>query len=77
MKSNILLQKVDELLAEVDVARTLAREAVARAEKTLAEANETLQILLGRYLMLVLVYYSNWNQIKLNNTCNRDCLMSK
>lgn len=40
-------QKVDELLAEVDVARTLAREAVARAEKTLAEANETLQILLG------------------------------
>lgn len=48
MKSNISLQKVDELLAEVDVARTLAREAVARAEKTLAEANETLQILLGR-----------------------------
>lgn len=77
MKSNILLQKVDELLAEVDVARTLAREAVARAEKTLAEANETLQILLGRYLMLVLVYCSNWNQIKLNNTCNRDCLMSR
>lgn len=55
MKSNISLQKVDELLAEVDVARTLAREAVARAEKTLAEANETLQILLGRDLMLVLV----------------------
>lgn len=46
---------MDELLAEVDVARTLAREAVARAEKTLAEANETLQILLGRYLKLVLV----------------------
>lgn len=62
MWSNILLQKVDELLAEVDVARTLAREAVARAEKTLAEANETLQILLGRYLMLVLVYFSNWNK---------------
>lgn len=53
---------MDELLAEVDVARTLAREAVARAEKTLAEANETLQILLGRYLMLVLVYFSNWNK---------------
>lgn len=44
------MQKVDELLAEVDVARTLGREAVTRAEKTLAEANETLQILLGQYL---------------------------
>lgn len=57
---------MDELLAEVDVARTLAREAVARAEKTLAEANETLQILLGRYLMLVLVYFSNWNKNLIN-----------
>lgn len=58
---------MDELLAEVDVARTLAREAVARAEKTLAEANETLQILLGRYLMLVLVYCSKWIKIKSND----------
>lgn len=64
---------MDELLAEVDVARTLAREAVARAEKTLAEANETLQILLGRDLMLVLVYCSKWIKIKLNN---KDCLVS-
>lgn len=63
MKSNISLQKVDELLAEVDVARTLAREAVARAEKTLAEANETLQILLGRDLMPVFVYCSKWIKI--------------
>lgn len=73
MKSNISLQKVDELLAEVDVARTLAREAVARAEKTLAEANETLQILLGRYLMLVLVYCSKWIKIKSNN---KECPLS-
>lgn len=64
---------MDELLAEVDVARTLAREAVARAEKTLAEANETLQILLGRYLMLVLVYCSKWIIIKSNN---KECPLS-
>lgn len=64
---------MDELLAEVDVARTLAREAVARAEKTLAEANETLQILLGRYLMLVLVYCSKWIKIKSND---KECLVS-
>ncbi|KAK3087389.1 hypothetical protein FSP39_005285 [Pinctada imbricata] len=40
-------QNVDLLLAEVDVARNMAREAVSRAEKTLIEANNTLQILLG------------------------------
>ncbi|KAJ8300900.1 hypothetical protein KUTeg_022419 [Tegillarca granosa] len=39
-------QRVDELLAEVDVARSMARDAVEKAEKTLLEANQTLQTLL-------------------------------
>ncbi|OWF54908.1 laminin subunit gamma-1-like [Mizuhopecten yessoensis] len=40
-------QRIDELLAEVDAARAMAREAVDKAEKTLQEANNTLQTLLA------------------------------
>ena len=39
---------MDELLAEVDAARDVARKAVESGEQTLREANETLQTLLGR-----------------------------
>ena len=40
-------QIADELLADVDAARDMARKAVAKAEDTLREANETLQTLRG------------------------------
>jgi uncharacterized coiled-coil DUF342 family protein len=39
-------QRVDELLAEVDAARGMAKDAVDRAERTLQEAQSTLDILL-------------------------------
>ncbi|PVD22260.1 hypothetical protein C0Q70_18068 [Pomacea canaliculata] len=41
-----LQQRVDEFLAEVDAARDVARKAVESGEKTLREANETLETLL-------------------------------
>jgi len=40
-------QRTDELLADADAARDTARKAVAKAEETLREANETLQTLRG------------------------------
>lgn len=40
-------QIADELLADADVARDLARRAVTKAEDTLREANETLKTLKG------------------------------
>ena len=40
-------QTADELLADADVARHIARDAVAKAERTLREANETLKTLKG------------------------------
>lgn len=43
-----LFQRVDEFLAEVDAARDVARKAVESGEKTLREANETLETLLGK-----------------------------
>lgn len=42
----VLQQRVDELLAEVDAARDVARRAVQAGEQTLREANNTLQTLL-------------------------------
>ncbi|XP_071154854.1 laminin subunit gamma-1-like [Mytilus edulis] len=39
--------RVDELLAEADAARQMARDATSRAEQTLKEASDTLRILLG------------------------------
>ena len=41
-------QIADELLADADAARDTARKAVAKAEDTLREANETLRTLRGR-----------------------------
>ena len=41
-----IFQRVDELLAEVDAARGMAKDAVDRAERTLQEAQSTLDILL-------------------------------
>ncbi len=52
-------QIADELLADADLARVIAREAVASAEKTLREANETLRILLGVYYCCVA--HAQWN----------------
>ena len=40
-------QRTDELLADADAARDTARKAVAKAEDTLREANETLRTLRG------------------------------
>jgi len=40
-------QIADELLADADAARDTARKAVAKAEDTLREANETLRTLRG------------------------------
>jgi len=40
-------QIADELLADADAARDTARKAVAKAEATLSEANETLRTLRG------------------------------
>lgn len=40
-------QKADELLADADAAREIAREALAKAETLLREANQTLQTLKG------------------------------
>ena len=40
-------QIADELLADADAARDTARKAVAKAEATLREANETLRTLRG------------------------------
>ena len=40
-------QIADELLADADAARDMARKAVAKAEATLSEANETLRTLRG------------------------------
>jgi len=40
-------QIADELLADADAARDMARKAVAKAEQTLREANETLRTLRG------------------------------
>ena len=40
-------QIADELLADADAARDMARKAVAQAEDTLREANETLRTLRG------------------------------
>lgn len=45
-EGNGLQQRVDELLAEVDAARDVARKAVESGEETLREANKTLQTLL-------------------------------
>ena len=42
-----LFQIADELLADADVARDIAREAIAKAEKTLEDAYDTLQTLKG------------------------------
>ena len=44
---------MDELLAEVDAARDVARKAVESGEQTLREANETLQTLLGRCIWII------------------------
>jgi len=41
-------QIADEMLADADAARDMARKAVAKAEATLREANETLRTLRGR-----------------------------
>jgi len=40
-------QTADELFANADAARDMARKAVAKAEETLREANETLKTLRG------------------------------
>jgi len=40
-------QRTDELLADADAARDTARKAVAKAEDTLREANDTLRTLRG------------------------------
>lgn len=42
------LQRADLLLSEIDAARAKARNAVEMGERTLKEANETLQTLLGK-----------------------------
>ena len=44
-------QVADELLANADAARAMAREAVAKAELTLREANDTLKTLKGNEYM--------------------------
>jgi hypothetical protein len=41
------LQIADELLADADAARNIARLALEKAEKTLKDADETLQTLRG------------------------------
>lgn len=51
-----LFQRVDEFLAEVDAARDVARKAVESGEKTLREANETLETLLGNKDCWLLVF---------------------
>ena len=45
--NNSFPQISDELLADADAARNIAREALAKAEKTLHDANETLRTLKG------------------------------
>lgn len=48
LESGIRQQQIaDELLADADVAREIARDAIAKAEKTLKDANETLKTLNG------------------------------
>ena len=41
------MQIADELLADADAARAIAREAVEKAEKTLLDADATLDTLMG------------------------------
>ena len=51
-------QIADELLADADAARAMAKEAVAKAEGTLKEANDTLKTLTGMIrLVPVLLYW--------------------
>jgi len=50
-------QITDELLADADAARDTARKAVAKAEDTLREANETLRTLRGNGLIAYLLTY--------------------
>ena len=42
-------QVTDELMADADLARDIARKAVEKAEKTLEEAHETLKVLKGEF----------------------------
>lgn len=41
------VQIADELLADADAARDIARQALEKAEQTLLDANETLKTLKG------------------------------
>lgn len=61
LESGIREQQIaDELLAEADAARDLARNAINKAEQTLKDANETLKTLRGKcvhqYLRLCLPF---------------------
>ena len=53
------LQKADLLLSEIDAARAKAREAVEMGERTLREANETLQTLLGKVHLLLMKHLNH------------------
>ena len=46
-----ILQRADELMAEVDTARAKARNAVELGERTLSEANDTYNTLLGELIL--------------------------
>ena len=52
-------QIADELLADADAARDTARKAVAKAEATLREANETLRTLRGMMQRNVYILWQN------------------
>ena len=47
MSATLCLQIADELLTDADAARAIAREAVEKAEKTLLDADDTLETLKG------------------------------
>ena len=51
-------QIADELLADADAARDTARKAVAKAEDTLREANETLRTLRGLLRQFSRLFYA-------------------
>lgn len=55
------LQRADGLLADVDSARAKARNAVEMGERTLKEANETLQTLLGKVSFVLIFDLSRYH----------------
>ena len=53
---NVHEQIADELLADADVARDIARDAIAKAEKTLEDARDTLDTLRGQLNVKDILY---------------------